>query len=74
MKSPLKLQEKLKSLLKQQRHLYLLVPETPWNDRELHDAAWVVQAYVNSQSDVIETEPLKDWLDEYKFHVADKGG
>ena len=70
MKSPVKLQEKLRSLLKGNRHLHLHVSDTPWTDRELDDAAWVVGGFLNSSHDVIECEPLKDWLEEVKFHRA----
>lgn len=72
MKSPAKLQEKLRSLLKSNRHLYLHVSDTPWTDLELRDAAWVVEGFVNSAHDVIECDPLKDWLEEYKFYCADR--
>lgn len=72
MKNPVKLQEKLRSLLKSNRHLYLRVSDTPWTDRELADAAWVVEGFVNASHDVVECDPLKDWIEEYRFYCADR--
>lgn len=71
MKSPVKLQEKLRALLKGNRHIHLRISASPWTDRELKDAAWVVEGFVNSNPEVIECEPLKDWVEEYKFYLAD---
>jgi len=45
----------------------------PWSDLELKEAAWVVQDYVNGRKDVVESDdPLREWLDEYKFFIADR--
>lgn len=71
MKSPWKLQEKLQHILAKQSKLRLLIPAHPWDDIEMKQAASVVQDYVDSRSDVIESEPLKDWLEEYRFYRAD---
>ena len=71
MKDPVKLQQKLRSLLKGNRHLHLQVSEAPWTDQELKDAAWVIEGFVNASHDVVEGDPLKDWLEEYKFYRAD---
>lgn len=73
MKSPLKLQEKLRSLLKGTPALRILPPASgTWNDWDLEEVAWIVQDFVNQNPDVIECDPLKDWLEEYKFYQADK--
>ena len=74
MKSPLKLQEKLRILLKVNHDLRLRVPILPMTDRELRDAAWVVEAYLQSKDDVINSDPLKEWLEEYRFFLADQKG
>ena len=74
MKSPQKLQEKLVRLLSQTPALKVLPSyEQPWNDIELKEVAWVVQDFVNQNHSVIESDdPLREWLDEYKFYVADR--
>jgi hypothetical protein len=46
-------------------------PTTPWNDLELKEVAWIVQDFVNNNPEVIESDPLKDWIEEYKFFIAD---
>jgi hypothetical protein len=39
-------------------------------EREMKDAAWVVQAYLESKDSVIdENDPLRNWLDEYRFFL-----
>jgi hypothetical protein len=46
-------------------------PERPWSELDLDEVAWVVQDYVNRNSDVIEDDNrLKDWLDSYRFRCA----
>ena len=46
-------------------------PERPWSENDLDEVAWVVQDYVNRNSDVIEDDNrLRDWLDSYRFHRA----
>lgn len=72
MKSPAKLQEKLVQLLKQTPALNILPNYNhPWNELELREVAWMVQDFVNMNDSVIEYDPLKDWLEEYKFYEAD---
>lgn len=67
MKSPHKLQQKLVSLLRN-THLHIQFPyDRPWTDLELKDIASVVQDYVNRDPEVINSSPLKDWIDEYRF-------
>jgi len=74
MKSPQKLQQKLVGLLKHAPTLRLsILTSAPWSDLELKEAAWVVQDYVNGRKDVVESDdPLREWLDEYKFFIADR--
>jgi hypothetical protein len=72
MKSPTKLQQKLLKLLKGTPALHVMPnPNAPWNDLELKEVAWIVQDFVNGNTDVIECDPLRDWLDEYRFAQAD---
>ena len=72
MKSFRKMQEKLLVLLKNAPALKLFPnPNAPWSDLELKEAAWVVQDFVNQSREVVECDPLKDWLEEYKFFMAD---
>ena len=73
MKNPQKLQEKLVQLLKGTPALRVFPNhEHPWDDLELKEVAWIVQDFVNQNNSVVECDPLKDWIEEYKFFVADK--
>ena len=73
MKSPAKLQQKLVQLLKGTPALHIFPnSEHPWNDLELKEVAWVVQDFVNQNAEVVECDPLKDWIEEYKFYCADR--
>jgi hypothetical protein len=73
MKSPARLQAKLLQLLKGTPALHVMPnPELPWNDLDLKEVAWIVQDFVNNNSEVIECDPLREWLDEYKFFIADR--
>ena len=71
MKDPQKLQRKLKSLLANSKLHVGFDFEKPWDDLILREVAWVVEDHVNHSPDVIECDPLKDWIEEYKFFVAD---
>jgi hypothetical protein len=74
-KSRAKLQEKLLNLLRGTPALRILPPpQGVWNERDFWEVAWVVQDFVNSNPDVIECDPLKDWLEEYRFAEADLRG
>jgi hypothetical protein len=71
-KDPKKLQAKLLQLLKGTPALHVMPnPRIPWNDLDLREVAFIVQDFVNNNPDVIESDPLKDWIEEYKFFVAD---
>ena len=72
MTNPKRLQEKLLSLLKGLPALRIMpYPDYPWSDKELDDAAWIVEDFVNQNPEVIEDDNrLKDWLDSYKFYRA----
>lgn len=74
MKDPQKLQRKLLDLLKKDtRHPKIIPPANGhWSSDDLAAVAWVVQDFVNSNDEVINCDPLKDWLEEYKFFVADR--
>lgn len=72
MKSPAKLQQKLLQVLRGTPALHVMPnPETPWNDLDLKEVAFIVQDFVNGNPEVIECDPLKDWLEEYTFFKAD---
>jgi hypothetical protein len=43
-----------------------------WSVDELAAVAWVVQDFVNLNDEVIECDPIKDWLEEYKFFAASR--
>lgn len=71
MKNPQKLQEKLVALLRSSR-LHIQFPfDRPWTDLELREVAWMVEDHVNRNPEVINSDPLKDWVEEYKFFLAD---
>lgn len=76
MKSPQKLQEKLLALLKKDSHYpKIMAPANGyWSVDDLAAVAWVVQDHVNRNDDVINFDPLKDWLEEYKFFAASQRG
>jgi len=70
MKDTRKLQQKLVELLRNS-HLHVQFPfDRPWNDLELKEVAWIVGDYVNQSPDVVNCNPLHDWLDECRFHLA----
>jgi len=76
-KSPAKLQEKLLALLKKDSHYpKIMAPANGhWSTEDLAAVAWVVQDHVNRNDEVIDCGPLREWLDEYRFALADwKGG
>jgi hypothetical protein len=70
-KNPRKLQEKLAVLLRNSRLHIQFPPDRPWTDLELKEVAWIVEDHVNRNSEVINSDPLKDWVEEYKFFQAD---
>ena len=72
MKDPLKLQQKLVSLLKRSQLKIGFNLSRPLNDLELREIAWVVEDFVVRNADSHECESLADWLDSYRFYV--KGG
>ena len=73
MKSPKKLQEKLVQVLKGVPKLHVFPNlERPWNDLELRGVAWVVQDHIAQNDSVIESDdPLREWLEEYKFFESE---
>ena len=71
MKSPIKLQQKLKSLLSKSELQLVLDFDKPWDNLTMKEVASVVQNYVNRNTEVIEDDnALRDWLDKYKFFIA----
>lgn len=68
MKDPVRLQNKLKGILKKRSDLRLefSIPCTP---ERLKEIAWVVQDYVNNSGNVINEDPLNEWLEEYNFFL-----
>lgn len=73
MKNPLKLQQKLVKLLAGTPALNILPPlEGGWSREEFDEVLWIVATFVNQGNDVIEeNNPLRDWLDEARFYMAD---
>lgn len=71
MKSALKLQSKLKAALSTSQLRIGFDFDKPWDDLVLREVAWVVADHVNRNPEVIECDPLKDWLEEYTFFQAD---
>ena len=72
MKDPIKLQQKLKSLLSKSRLHIGYDFDKPWDDLTLKEVAWVVQDHANRNPEVVEDDNgLRDWIDEYKFFIAD---
>jgi len=76
MKNPQKLQDKLLALLKSDRRHPRINPPANghWTSDELAAVAWVIQDYVNLNDEVIECDPLKEWVEEYKFYAAERRG
>ena len=71
MKDPRKLQEKLCQLLKGTR-IHIQFPENrPWTDLELKEIVGIIQDAVDRNTDVINYDPLKDWVEECRFYLTD---
>jgi len=66
MKSSEKLKEKLRLLLKNYPGLKVSA-RWPWDQQTFQEIAWVVQDYVNNSGDVINEDPLHEWVEEYNF-------
>lgn len=73
MKDPVKLQEKLVKILRHTPALRIFPNyQKPWNEFEFAEVASIVQDFVNQNNAVIECDPMKDWLEEYRFFRADR--
>jgi hypothetical protein len=73
MKSPARLQAKLLQVLKGTPALHVMPnPELPWNDLDFKEVAWIVKDFVNQNPEVIEGDELQEWLEEYRFFIADR--
>jgi hypothetical protein len=73
MKSPVKLQQKLKQLLSKSKLHIGFDFDRPWDDLTLNEVAWVVEDHVNRNPEVIECDPLKEWVEEWKFAKEEFG-
>jgi len=71
MKDPTKLQEKLASLLKGSKLKIGFSLSRPLNDLEFREIARVVEDYVVRNTDSPDSEPFGEWLEEYKFFIAE---
>ena len=71
MKNPQKLQEKLVAMLPKTTLKIQFPYNRPWSVEELNEVAWMIEDYVNRDPSVINSDPLKDWVEEYKFFKAD---
>lgn len=75
MKNPAKLQSKLLAALSTTPALKIVPPTGRcWEPNEFDGVAWVVQDFVNQNDEVIDCDPLREWLDEYRFFLADQKG
>ena len=72
-KDPVKLQEKLRAALHSHHHFGYNLTERPWTELDVKEAAWMVADYLRQQNEVINGEPLQDWLEESQFYLAGKG-
>ena len=70
MKDPVKLQQKLKLLLSKSKLHIGFDLNKPWDDLTLREVAWIVEDHVNRNPEVIECDPLKEWVEEFKFFKA----
>jgi hypothetical protein len=70
-KDPVKLQQKLVSLLRKSQLKVGFNLSRPLNDLELREIAWVIEDHVSRNTDSHECELLADWLDSYKFYAKD---
>jgi hypothetical protein len=68
-KDPVKLQEKLASLLKRSQLKIEFNLSRPLDDLQLREIAWVVEDFVTRNADSHECELLGEWLDSYRFYV-----
>lgn len=73
MKDSRKLQEKLYTILKKRTDLRV-VCGWPWNDLEFKEIAALVKHYVESSGEVVNDDPLTEWLEEYQFFLSGSGG
>ncbi len=72
MKDSRKLQEKLNNILKG-RSDFRAFCQWPWNDLEFRELALTVKAYVEASGEVVNDDPLLEWLEEYQFFVSGSG-
>jgi len=67
MKDPLRIQKKLFRLTRGKSGLSIGDQQPPWSEREFSEKAWVVRDYVENSGEVINDDPLQEWLEEYHF-------
>jgi len=68
MKNQRKLQAKLLKILKGTPALNILPPcKDCWTLEEWKEIEWIVQNFLNKGNNVIECDPLVDWLHELNF-------
>lgn len=68
MKDPVRLQIKLKNLLKTRSDIHIEF-SVPCSAERLTEIAWVIQDYVTNSGNVINEDPLNEWLEEYHFFL-----
>jgi len=72
MKSLPKLQQKLLVLLRSHPNLHVMPhPEHPWTELHLREICGVISDYLRGSDNVLDYDPLKDWLEEARFYLAD---
>lgn len=72
MKDSTKLQSKLYKILPKYPGLRLNLTVPPWSDREFYETSWVVEKYIQQSGEVINDDPLQEWLEEYQFFLSQK--
>lgn len=70
MKDPLKLQFKLNEVLSRYPNLRVFTKAPPWSEEEFREVAWVVDSYVRQSGEVVNDDPLSQWLEEYQFYTT----
>lgn len=73
MKDSLKLQRKLSLLLPKYPGLRLKPGNPPWTPSEFRRISSEVNLYATQSGEVVNDDPLYDWLEEYQFFLSQGG-
>lgn len=72
MKDPLKLQTKLYQIVSKNPGLRLNLTAPPWGELEFSGISHLVERYVRESGEVVNDDPLHEWLEEYQFYLTQK--